>query len=230
MRNFYFVCFLPVLLLWTTLSPLAAVRVPATVPADSLQEAFRRSGDGTERVHLLLALGNACVAREAQRAADLDSALLLSRQAEALSQRLNYPRGKGLSYLVAARAYREKNDAERGKHYTRQAIELLTRYGSLHEQAEAYIEQATYYVVSEAGTNDAIRLNSQIVSLLRRSGDTLKLADELVHRGDLYQMLSKNAQSLSLLRQALDLYRSIGHRQLQHVYNRLGWPRCRWRP
>jgi two-component sensor histidine kinase len=149
--------------------------------------------------------------------------LLLSRQAEALSQRLNYPRGKGLSYLVAARAYREKNDAERGKHHTRQAIELLTRYGSLHEQAEAYIEQATYYVVSEAGTNDAIRLNSQIVSLLRRSGDTLKLADELVHRGDLYQMLSKNAQSLSLLRQALDLYRSIGHRQLQHVYNRLGF-------
>jgi tetratricopeptide (TPR) repeat protein len=174
-------------------------------------------------VHLLLALGDVYVARKEERADDLNSALLLCRQADALSRSLHYPRGQGMSYLLTARVYRKKKDVERGKFYTRQAIEWLTRHGSLHDQAEAYIEQATYYVVSEAGLRDAIQLNEKIVSLLRRSGDTLLLADELVHRGDLYQMQSKNAESLRLLRQALALYQALGHTQLQHVYDRLGF-------
>ncbi len=218
MRNLPSVRCLPVLL-WIAFAPLAA----ATTPADSLREALGRTGPGRERVGLLLALGDACVARPAERAADLDSALLLSRQAEALSRQLPYPRGQGLSYLVAARAWREKKDVPRGKHYTRQAIDWLTRHGTAHDQAEAYIEQAAYYVVSEAGINDAIRLNAKIVSLLRQSGDTRLLADELVHRGDLYQLQSNNAEALRLLRQALGLYQSIGHRELQLVYDRLGF-------
>jgi two-component sensor histidine kinase/tetratricopeptide (TPR) repeat protein len=217
MRNFSAVCCL-LLPLWTALAQPAV-----TNRADSLREALRLTSPDTSRVHLLLALGDVYVARKEERADDLNSALLLCRQADALSRSLHYPRGQGMSYLLTARVYRKKKDVERGKFYTRQAIEWLTRHGSLHDQAEAYIEQATYYVVSEAGLRDAIQLNEKIVSLLRRSGDTLLLADELVHRGDLYQMQSKNAESLRLLGQALALYQALGHTQLQHVYDRLGF-------
>jgi two-component sensor histidine kinase len=172
---------------------------------------------------LLLELGQTYIARARQRTGDLDTALRLSQQAYALSRSLNYPRGQGLSHLVAARAYRAKKEPQQGKRYADQAIGLLTRHGSYRDQLEAYVERSSYWEVSEAGVDESIRLNGKIVSLLRQLGDSLQWADELVHRGDLYQLQSKNVEAMRFLQQALSLYQAIGHRQLQLVYDRLGF-------
>jgi two-component sensor histidine kinase/tetratricopeptide (TPR) repeat protein len=190
---------------------------------DSLRAALRLTRPDTNRVNLLVALGQAYIAGERKPASAPDTALLLSGQAYALSRSLNYPRGQGLSHLVAARAYRAKKQPQQGKRYAEQAIGLLTRHGSFRDQVEAYVERSSYWEVSEGGVDESIRLNDKIISLLRQLRDTLQLADELVHRGDLYQLQSKNAEALLFLREALSLYGATGHRHIQLVYDRLGF-------
>jgi two-component sensor histidine kinase/tetratricopeptide (TPR) repeat protein len=191
--------------------------------ADSLRNRLKVSQPDTNRVNLLLALGHVYIFKLSELTSDLDTALRLSRQAYALSRSLGYAKGQGLSYLNAAQAYREKKELQKAKICTQRAIDLLTKHGSLVNLADAYIEKATYYTVSEEGLNQAIRLNGQVVSLLRRAGDKLKLANELVHQGDLYQLQSNNVQSLNALREALALYQSVGYAQVQNVYDRLGF-------
>jgi two-component sensor histidine kinase/tetratricopeptide (TPR) repeat protein len=215
--------FLLGLLLLTALPQVARTQPAGADQVDSLRKAFRRTKPDTNRVNLLLALGNVYAAGKEERTRDLDTALLLSQQAYALSRSLNYPRGQGLSNLLTAQAYRKKKETQKGKDYAQRAIHLLTKHGSLRDQAEAYTERANYWVVSEAGIEESIRINEKIVSLLRRMGDTLKLAGELVHRGDLYQLQSKNIESLGVLKEALALYQAIGHQQLQLAYDRLGF-------
>jgi two-component sensor histidine kinase len=210
-------------MLWTALPSSAQSQPEFTAVADSLRTALRLTSPDTNRVNLLLALGQVYVARNDERAGDLDTTLLLSREAYALSRFLNFTRGQGLSHLVTARAYREKKEPQQGKYYAEQAIRLLTRHGSLRDQVEAYVERASYWEVSEAGVDKSIRLNGKIISLLRQLGDTLQLADELVHRGDLYQLQSRNVEALRFLREALALYLAIGHSRTHLVYDRIGF-------
>ncbi len=215
MKSFFVLAF------WFLLSRPAPAQ--SVSPIDSLRLRLANTPADTSRVTQLLALAHLYVFKLSELTPDLDSALLLSRQAYTLSGSLHYPRGQSLSYLTAAQAYKEKKDLTKSEQFTRRAIALLTKHGSLEDQADAYIELASFYKVSQQGFDQAIRLNAHVISLLKRSGNTLKLAHELVHRGDLYQLRSDNAHALTDLRQALALYRSIGYTHLQHLYDRLGF-------
>ncbi|MBD0255831.1 MAG: hypothetical protein ICV83_08940 [Cytophagales bacterium] len=211
------------LLLWVIFPAKAQPRPGTTPRADSLRTALRHAPPDTNRVHLLLALGQTYLAAPDERANRPDSALRLSRQAYALSLSLRYPRGQGLSHLVTARAYRANKERQQGKYYAERAIGLLTRHGSPRDQVDAYVERASYWVVSQAGVEESVRLNGKVVALLRQLGDTLQLASELVHRADLYQLQSRNGEALVLLREAVDLYRDVGHPGIPLVYDRLGY-------
>ena len=193
------------------------------VDVNRLRNLLNVSSADTNRVNLLLELGQSYIARKSELAVDLDSALLLSRQAYSLSRSLRYPRGQGMSYLTASQAYHEKKDIQKGRQCAQRAIDLLNKHGSLQDQADGYTELATYYTVSDEGVNQEIRLYDQIVSLRQRAGNKRKLADALKQRGDLYQLESKNVQALKDLRQALTLYQSVGYTQLQALYDRLGF-------
>ncbi len=203
-----------------TTSPGAQPELPA---ADSLRNALKTGRADTNRVHQLLALGLLYVAQPGQRAGDLDTALRLSRQAYALSRTLRYRRGEGRSYLVAAQAYREQGDPQRGRQLAGQALALLGRYGTREDLADGYMEQAASYSVSREDLRTKVRLYDQSVALLEKSGNPLKLADALKYRGDLQQLRSNNAQALGDLRRALKLYRSVRYPRLQEVYDLLGF-------
>ncbi len=188
-----------------------------------LLKTLQHAKPDTNRVKLLVKVGHIYVIKHGELASDLDTALLLSQQAYGLSRSLNYPRGRGLSYLIAAQAYREKGQKERGWQLTQRAIALLTKYGSPEDRADMYIEQAAYHTVSSEGLTEQIRLYEQIVPLLEHVGNPLKLADALAYLGDLYQLHSSNIQALINLRRALALYKSIGHTRLEEIYDLLGF-------
>ena len=222
MRHYFATRVLPGLLGLVLLTAAAGPQ-PEQPAADSLRHQLRTSRADTNRVHQLLALGHLYILKPGQFTGDLDSALRLSGQAYALSRTLGYRRGLGRSYLVAAQAYREQGDPQRGRQLVNQALELLGPYGSREDQADAYMEQAAYYSVSREDLREKIRLYDKSIGLLERTRSTLKLADALRYRGDLHQLQSNNAQALKDLHRALYLYESIGHPRLQEVYDLLGF-------
>lgn len=190
---------------------------------DGLLKALRQAGPDTNRVNLLVKIGHIYVIKHGELTPDLDTALLLSQQAYVLSRSLNYPRGRGLSYLIAAQAYREKSQKQRGWQFVQWAIPLLTKYGTSEDRADVYIEQAAYHTVSSEGLIEQIQLYEQVVPLLEHANNPLKLADALAYLGDLYQLQSNNVAALLNLRRALALYESIGHTRLEEIYDLLGF-------
>jgi two-component sensor histidine kinase/tetratricopeptide (TPR) repeat protein len=211
------------LLAATLFAATARAQLVQAVPLDSLVRVLRRTGPDTNRVNLLLELGRQYVFKKDELAPDLDTALLLSRQAHALSNTLGFGRGQGLSFLVAAQALHEKKAREPARQYALRAIDLLTRYGSPTDQADAYAQLATYYPISGDGLPEKNRLYEKIVRLYERGDNPLKLADALRYRGDLWQVQGNNVQSLADLRRALALYQGAGYVRLQQVYDLLGF-------
>ncbi len=212
-----------VLLAAALFAATARAQLVQVVPLDSLVRALRRTGPDTNRVNLLLELGRQYVFKKDELAPDLDTALLLSRQAHALSNTLGFGRGQGLSFLVAAQAHHEKKAREQARQYALRAIDLLTRYGSPTDQADAYAQLAAYYPISGDGLPEKNRLYEKIVRLYERGNSPLKLADALRYRGDLWQVQGNNVQSLADLRRALALYQGAGYVRLQQVYDLLGF-------
>jgi two-component sensor histidine kinase len=203
--------------------PAARAQLVQVVPIDSLVRALQRTGPDTNRVNLLLELGRQYIFKKDELASDLDTALLLSRQAQALSDTLGYGRGLGLSFLTAAQAHHEKKAREPARQYALRAIDVLTRYGTPADQGDAYAQLATYYPISGDGLTEKNRLYEKIVGLYERANSPLKLADALRYRADLRQVQGQNVQSLADLRRALDLYQRAGYERLQQVYDLLGF-------
>jgi two-component sensor histidine kinase len=193
------------------------------VGIDSLKKSLSLTLSDTNRIKLWVELGHNYVVKPGEFAIDLDTALLLSRQAYRLSRSVGYVKGQGLSYLLAAQANREKGNKQVGMQFNKRATDILTKFGTPENQADTYIEQAAYYTVSNEDLIRQIRLYEQAVALLQQSGNKLKLADALLHRGDLYQLQSSNTQGLKDLNQALSLYDSIGYTNLQEIYDLLGF-------
>ena len=189
---------------------------------DSLRNLLHSSLPDTNRVKLLLALGRVYIFKPGEQKVDLDTAIIVAQQAFRLSHQIAYERGKGLSYLVVGQAQREKGNKKLGKSLIQQAINKLAKWGTEDDQADAYIEMANYYTLADEDLTEKTKLYERAVPLLQQTSAKKKLADALKYRGDLYQIQNKNAQALSDLRQALELYRSIGHTQLQDVYDLLG--------
>ena len=212
-----------VLLVVTLGAAPARAQLVQAVPLDSLVRTLQRTGPDINRVNLLLELGHQYIFKKDELASDLDTALLLSRQAQALSRTLGYGRGLGLSFLTAAQACHEKKAREQARQYALRAIDLLTRYGSPADQGDAYAQLATYYPISGDGLLEKNRLYEKIVRLYERANSPLKLADALRYRADLRQVQGHNVQSLADLRQALGLYERAGYVRLQQVYDLLGF-------
>ena len=210
-------------LLIAGLLPFKYAQSQSETEVNRLKQRLQNSQADTNRVNLLLELAHSFVIKPGEFAIDLDTALLLSRQAYGLSRSLGYLKGQGLSYLLAAQANREKGNKQLGMQLNRRATDLLATVGTLENQADTYIEQAAYYTVSRQDLIQQVGLYERAISLLQRSGNKLKLADAFMYRGDLYQLQSNNAQGLKDLLLALSLYRSIGYTHLQEIYDLLGF-------
>ena len=68
-----------------------------------LREGLKRSTAGTNRVKLLLDLSYFYQRKVGEKAQDLDSAMLLARQALDLSRSLKFYKGEGMGHLMLAK-------------------------------------------------------------------------------------------------------------------------------
>jgi tetratricopeptide (TPR) repeat protein len=212
-----------------------------TTQPDLTREALKHCPANTNRVKLLLDLSYYYVRKLGERAQDLDSALLLARQAVVLSQSLGFRQGEGRGHLMLAKALREKGALHIAKGQAERAMDLAQQHGYLDLAGHVYSELTRYY--SNAGPDIAtkIRLNEHALAIFVRAGDRKKEADVLKDQADLHQLQENYHRSLRELHRALALYRSVQYPNVQGVYDLLGlylprrvttdrdWPTA-WRP
>ncbi|QHV99385.1 tetratricopeptide repeat-containing sensor histidine kinase [Spirosoma endbachense] len=189
---------------------------------DSLRKLLKVSRADTNRVKLLLSISRLYSDLEYSDAGKPDSTLRFSRQAYALSRSLKYARGWARSYITVANGYRQKGNIPQSRRFALRAVDLCNRYGSADDRADAYVALSFTYTIEGEDLNQKIEHYKKIIPLLQQVGDKQKLAGALRYRGDLYQIRDDYTESLRDLKSALTLYKSIGFKRLDQVYDLIG--------
>jgi len=219
--NFFALAMLLVALAFQAHAQPVAPPFPSKTQLDSVRHALRTSAADTNRVRQQLLLGRFYLARFQGNVIKADTVLLLVRQAQTLSHALRYPMGEGMSYLVAAQAWRQKGDVPRERTSAQQAIDLFTRLGDVRHTAEAYWEKSFTLAYRMEEQPERLRCYEQCLVRYRALGDVPAQISILVDRSTVYMLLEQEDAALADLRAALPLSRAVHNAQAIAVYNNL---------
>ena len=188
-----------------------------------LKTRISTSQPDTSRVKLLLQLSHEYIFKKGELATDLDTALLLTRQAQSLSYTLRYRLGVGSSYLTAAQAIREKGDEVKGRQYAQRAIMVFSQIGNKPKLIETYLELALSYWIHKEELPKKIVYTQRALTLVQQLGDQAQEANLLKELADLHQILGNYPQAIVELRQALVICQSEQCPDLTGTYDLLGF-------
>lgn len=195
-----------------------------SVEQNMLNRVASVTNDSTKAMALLDA-GSYFVNKPGEEQADMNSALMLAKQAIEVSRRSAFRTGEGAAYTLLAQILREKGDKTSGKTYAEKAVRTLPSYSAATKaNAFAYMELSEYYSIETTEElSQKIIYYSKGVGLLKLSlPNTLKLADALKFLGDLYNVKAVYDSAATCLKESLAIYQSNHYAQLQDIYSLLG--------
>ena len=213
-----------IVLLATALLPCSAQQRQLK-PIDEIRADLKKSTTDTGKANQLLNLALCYVYKPGEIAHDLDSALLLVRQAEGINTHLHDKKIEARSYFVYSNLLREEGNNETGKQYIEKSLEVYKSISDPGNMAEAWSELASYYGIynSEEEIKQKRNCLEQALILFKAAGNKERQADMLKDLGDLDQVLGDAVLSMKELNEALNIYLSIGHRELQGIYDLMGF-------
>ena len=186
-------------------------------------EKLRKTSNEHDRADLLCKLALLYVYKPGENKTDLDSAILLIKQAEvSISNRFDSSIQSRL-YFAYANAYREAGNREIGHQYIDKAIKLYEKLLPSCEAGEAYMELSNYFPQeSVEGISKSRDCYKIAVSKFAACGNKERQAYCLQYLGDLNQILRNYGESMISLQQSLTIYNSIGYKEIQGVYDLMG--------
>jgi len=194
-------------------------------PIDEIQADLKKSTTDTGKANQLLNLALCYVYRPGEIANDLDSALLLVKQAEGINAHLHNKKIEAKSYFVYSNALREKGNTTLGREYIEKSLALYKTISVPAETGEAWLELSRYYSVYNS--KDEIKKKreclEQALPLYKTVGNKERQGDVLMTLGDLDQILGDQVKAMKELYEALTIYQSIGHKELHGVYDLMGY-------
>lgn len=213
--------YLYVLLTVTLLSPCAAQLKPMLSMDDARHALMQSPADG-KKAELLTELALDYVLKQGEFATDLDSALLLLKQATRLNENVQDKHLAARIDFVYANALRESGKTAAGKAYIEKALALYDTVHDPEATGMAWFEMANYYSdkVEEIGRKRDCFEKAMIS--FRAAGDKENEAFALKNMGDCSLVLDNDTLAARQLLEALAIYRSIGYQDLQGVYDLLG--------
>src|SRR5450432_3962756 len=174
----------------------------------------------SSRSKILLELALCYVYKPGEYSSDLDSAILLTREAEKINERLHNKKTAAMAYFVYAAALREKGNNAAGKAYVDSSLKIYKTISDPENMAEAFVEKSRYYSIydSTAEIKEMKKNLEEALALFRITGNKKRQADLLKDLGDMDQILGNAEQAMKELNEALNIYKSFGHRSLQGIY------------
>jgi two-component sensor histidine kinase len=210
-----------IILLTTALLPCTAQQMQLK-PIDQIRTDLKHSTTDTGKANQLLDLALCYVYKPGEFANDLDSAILLVRQAEKINAGLHNRKIEAKSYIVYSNAFREKGNTKLGREYIEKSLAVYKTISEPEDMGKAWIELGSYYSAFDEGTSKKKDCYEKALALFRTSGNKQRQADLLKDIGDFDQILGNDIQAMKELREALSIYLSIGYKDLQGVYDLLG--------
>jgi len=186
--------------------------------AGALLLRLRLSKADTARVDILQDLSRYYIGKIGEFSGDLDSAERFNKEAEALSQKLDYPYGLGGGLYLKGMLLEERKDMDGARNMYNQAFEFDRKNNLFKLQGD--IKSAIGHITN-AGADGGRRkaaLYEEAIDLYRKAGSKYDEAFTLWQLGDILQNCGKYDSAVSPLLQSLDVYKSIAYSRVQSVY------------
>jgi two-component sensor histidine kinase/tetratricopeptide (TPR) repeat protein len=204
------------LILLLTLLPdsLKAQSVPRA-EADSLLQVLAVSKADTNRVKVLLRLGEYQVYKPGEFKVDMDSAQAYALQAKELSIKLNYYRGEAKSLNLLGTISRESKDFPQSITYHKQAINLYRRNKNLQAEAGSYLLLA--HALRDSGDGEQARKEVQkAIDVYSKNGYSQQAAEAYLEMGNTFSNWSEEVKKkIFYYQQALEVFSQAGNKRRQ---------------
>jgi tetratricopeptide (TPR) repeat protein len=194
-----------------------------SVPVHTLRRILGRNTADTNRVNALLNLSRYYIFKPGELDHDLDTAMLMTRQARSLSQSLQYPKGLGNADYNSFLVLLEKGDHPQAHFYTKRAIDLFSQHGYWQQLGRLYEDMTRFYSIEQDELQKKIDCYQNALIAYQRSGNKAKQADIYKELADHHQIQENYTQALVELRRSLTLSRQIGRTDMERVYDLLGF-------
>ncbi|SEO64249.1 Two-component sensor histidine kinase, contains HisKA and HATPase domains [Mucilaginibacter gossypiicola] len=203
----------------------AALFITGNINAQSsttLLTQVQKSKADTGKVKLLLALSRTILLKSGAGPKEIDSSYRFMKQAEQLSVQLNDIKGQGHTALMAAMISNKKGDHKAGADIAQKGFDLFKSIDDQPGMAEAYIIIGQHYTNDGADLDKKMAYYKKAIDIFLKLGITERAATTMTDLGDLLTLQGKYEESVKNLRAALNLYNSIGFKDLQGLYDLLG--------
>ncbi|WP_158286453.1 histidine kinase dimerization/phosphoacceptor domain -containing protein [Chitinophaga sp. S165] len=188
-----------------------------------LQQLLKKNALDTADMRVLIGVGNDYVNRPGIESGDMDTAGLCADKVLKSAIKDKLPLWEGLSYLLYSKIHREQNILEKGKGYGLKAAGIFSKYKQKEYLADAYSELSDYYPPVDVPTlKIKLKYYTDAAKLYGEVGAKMKQANTLYILGDYYSFLPDYNEAVNLLLQSVVLFKEVGHKELQGVYNLLG--------
>lgn len=154
---------------------------------------------------------------------DLDTALVMLRQAQELSKRLSYLRGLGMVNYGFFLVLLEKGDHIRANQYAQRAISIFTTAHCWQELGDLYLDMTRFYTLERDELPERVALYQKALNNYKLAGNIYKQGDVYKELADHHQIQENYARSLVELHNALTLYRQANRSNLERIYDLLGF-------
>jgi len=221
--NFYSMQVKSLIITFILISPAfakgQAIRTKAE--AEEGNRTLHRLGQTEKKVDLLIDMGTYYLNLPGEIKADLANAMNLQQQAFSLAGKIEYPRGVAKSIVLKGNIIRESGDKTNSTKIYGQAITLATQLNLKDELAEAYAAMGNLYGNEGKDLEKKISYNEKSLALYRQTGNKLEEGNSLKNLGDYYNIKGQPAYAIKLMDSSLAVYKAIGFKELQGVYNNM---------
>jgi len=211
------------LVIFILISPVFAkgqgIRTKAEVEVAEIK--LRRLGQTEKKVNLLVDLGTYYLNLPGEIKADLAKAMSIQERAFNLAGKIEYPKGIAKSMVLKGNIVRESGDRTGSTKIYEQAIGFASRMDLKDQLAAAYSAMGTLFGNEGADLEKKIAYNEKSLALYRQAGDKLEEANSLKNLGDYYNIKGQPAYAIKLMDTSLAVYKAIGFKELQGVYNNM---------
>lgn len=220
-QNMKIRCLLVAFCFFTANLNCLAEKMSPTELQQSLKQLQQNKRD-TGEAELLIRLAYHYVTKPGELKTDMDSATTLLNRAEGLSKSLHYAKGLVGVYVRRAALLRELKEPDKAKAFCDSAILQASQQKLYYLLGEAYLVRTGFYEWlhedERAKKNEAYE---KALQAFRQSKNIEREAFCLKNLADLNMVSANFPLSASQARQALQLYESIGYKELQGVYDLL---------
>ncbi|MDR7369900.1 histidine kinase dimerization/phosphoacceptor domain -containing protein [Flavobacterium aquidurense] len=190
--------------------------------SEQIKAELKKNLNDTTRILKLQTLSLYYVTKVGEDKADMDSSYVFAREADFLSQKINYNKGKWMSLILYSQIFREGNNPSKGIRELKKAFEIAHKNNILWLEGEAYRELTNYYDINKRECIIRIKIVEKAYRAFKKGGSKQQIADILLYYGGHYFYLGNFKAALQKYNEAKNLYEAIGDKdQMQNLYSHM---------